>query len=183
MNQINNQGKSTVTANYLSNIDRQLTQQTLIVPHLIWEFVFAPQTGCRTLDHSHPALICLCSLTSRFRMHIFCLCREKKDISLPDGSLMGKLWQAFISDDLFWMFTISYNLSKNSLQHVKNALWLVYSHLWWNPHWENKKSNLENVSDECFRSWLEWNWHLNCSLTHHRPNIMMLLYMETWTMS
>lgn len=57
MNQRINQGKSTVTANYLRNIDCQLMQQTLIVLRLIQELVCAPQTGCRTLDHSHRALI------------------------------------------------------------------------------------------------------------------------------
>lgn len=127
MNQIINEGKSTVTANYLSNIDCQLMQQTLIVPHLILELVCAPQTGCRTLDHSHRALIpteatqtnlpLLSNKQGENAHHL--LVQRKKDISLPDGGLVGKLWQAFISDQLFWMFIVSYYLSKNSLQHVK----------------------------------------------------------------
>lgn len=109
MNQIINQRKSTVTANYLSNIDRQLMQQTLIVPHLIRGLVCAPQTGGRTLDHSHRALIPtegtqtnlpLLSNKQGENAHLLPV-QRKKDIPLPDGGLMGKLWQAFISDQLF----------------------------------------------------------------------------------
>lgn len=123
MNQRINQGKSTVTANYLRNIDCQLMQQTLIVLRLIQELVCAPQTGCRTLDHSHRALI----LTEATQTNPPLLsnkqgenaCAEKKRHSIAWWQSHGQTLTSFYLRSTFLDVHHIILSFKNSLQHVK----------------------------------------------------------------